>query len=243
MLAYLLIATSVSLVTSAVLGVRLLRLARRSGELPELLMGVSFLVAGVVGYVLTIVGRPDAEGVPANVAAICFAAGYAAISAGVVLTYVFNWMVFHRRSRIAAAATGVASLLVAATVVPMVSARIAHTPPDTLDWIGNVARMGSGVWGAWVALMHAQRLRRRVALDLADPALANRFLLWAFTMAATFVIFLATSLAVGPHASRMSAAHIALISTLTLAAAVAQWLAFFPPRGYLRWIRGVRAVA
>jgi len=242
-LAFLLLATLISLVTSSVLGARLLRLARRTGELPELLMGVSFVVAGVVGYVLTIVGRPGAQDIPERVANACFGAGYACISAGVVLTYVFNWMVFHRRSRVAAALTGVASLLVAATCIPMVQARIAHLPPNALDWIGNCARMGSGAWGAWVAFAHAGRLRRRAALDLADPALANRFLLWGLTMAATFVIFLATSLAVGPDANRMSAAHIALISTLTLAAAVAQWLAFFPPHAYLRWVRGAHATA
>jgi len=237
-LAYLLTATLVSLTASSVLGVRLLRLARRTGELPELLMGASFLVAGVVGYALTIAGRPDAGAVPQDLAAICFGAGYACISAGVVLTYVFNWMVFHRHSPVAASATAGASLLVAATFFPMVHSRIAHAPQDAVDWVGNLARMGSGAWGGWVAFAHFRRLRRRVALDLADPALANRFLLWALTMAATFAIFLATSLPVGSQTSRMSETHIALISTLMLVAALAQWLAFFPPRGYLRWIRG-----
>jgi hypothetical protein len=167
--------------------------------------------------------------------------GYACISAGVVLTYVFTWRVFHGGSRVAATAAGCASLLVAATVVPMVESRIALAPQDALDWVGNLARMGSGVWGACAAFAHFRRLRRRVALGLADPALANRLLLWAVTMAATFVIFVATSIETGPDASRMSAPHIALISTLMLVAAIAQWLAFFPPRTYLRWIRGAAA--
>jgi len=242
-LAFLLLSTVCSLVASAVLGVRLLRLARRTHEAPELVIGASFLVAGVLGYVLTIAGRPGAEGFPPAVAARLFGLGYACISVGVVLTYVFNWLVFQRSSRAATLATALASALVLATIAPMIVSRTGGTPGGWIDWVGNASRMGSGVWGAWIAFVHYRRARLRVPLGLADPVVANRFLLWSVTMASTFVIFLATSIGMGADGSRMSAPHIAIISTLTLVAAVAQWLAFFAPQAYLRRVREAPAAS
>ena len=53
----LLLATLLSLTASLVLGVRLLRLAARTREFPELAIGSSFILAGVIGYAVLLV-RP-----------------------------------------------------------------------------------------------------------------------------------------------------------------------------------------
>ena len=60
MMALLGIATIASLTVSAVLAVRLLRLAQRTRERPEFAIGLAFLVAGVIGYSLMLAVVPHA---------------------------------------------------------------------------------------------------------------------------------------------------------------------------------------
>ena len=61
MLVWLALSTVASLLASLVLGVRLLRLAVRTGQAPELAMGASFLFAGVIGYALMMIGNPGGQ--------------------------------------------------------------------------------------------------------------------------------------------------------------------------------------
>ena len=87
------------------------------------------------------------------------------------------------------------------------------------------------------ALRYYALIEKRVALGLATPALANRFLLWGWmgiTMGAgagANLYFLATHIDVvaDPRAQSVT-------SAVGLAQAVLLYLTFLPPRRYARWI-------
>ena len=61
MLALLGLSTIASLIGCSVIGVRLLLLYGRSRQLPELIMGSSFLFGGVIGYIFMLLGTGGAQ--------------------------------------------------------------------------------------------------------------------------------------------------------------------------------------
>ncbi len=77
LLLFLLISTVASVVVSSVLGVRLLRLASRTRELPELTIGSSFILSGVIGYVVMLVGNPASGAMTVEMAERLLLIGYA----------------------------------------------------------------------------------------------------------------------------------------------------------------------
>jgi hypothetical protein len=239
MLVLLLLSTLASLVASSVLGFRLLRLAARTREIPELAIGTSFIAAGVVGYVLMLMGSPGNQNLPAEQVLVFFAAGYALIGFGVACTYVFIWRTFRPDAVWARwlALAGCAAL--ACSALPEMGSGAGQlVERNALFWIGIVARVGAGAWGGVEALRWWMLLQRRLALGLADAVVANRFLLWGCANVCTFSIFLSTAfITPGNDEGVLTAGAIVLISSLTLTTAATQWLAFFPSSGYEGWIR------
>lgn len=248
MLALLGISTLASLVASSVLGVRLLRLASRTRELPEALMGTAFLVSGVIGYVVMLVGVGGAKAMPPETSEAFFLAGYALISFGVILHYTFIWKVFRPTSSLTRAAVVVAAVAIAGTshpiALPSLSGGAAPgSPTEGLSafafWLGHALRMGGGLWGTFEAGTYYLSLRRRMRLGLADPIVANRILLWTFAAVGGAVIFGATAISNvsgGSVDEVMGTAEILLVSTVTFMVAGCQWFAFLPPRRYLAWL-------
>ena len=97
--------------TSVVVGLRLLWLSRRTGELPELLIGLAFAVAGFAGYLLGILHL--LIDLPATLETTLPYASRALIDTGSVLIAVATWRIFHAGSAPAlAAVVGLAVLLV-----------------------------------------------------------------------------------------------------------------------------------
>ena len=84
-------------------GVRLLAQGRRTRELPELLLGMGVLCIGPVGFGLSMfaaaagASAPEAPSVWAGLSALAVGSGAAAKS-------IFNWKIYHPRSRVVAAA-------------------------------------------------------------------------------------------------------------------------------------------
>ena len=83
---------------------------------------------------------------------------------------------------------------------------------------------------------HHGRLRRRIALGLADPVVANRIWLWAMTSAVVVLqyAYSIASAAFGFGTDPRSSG--AVIGTLGLTLSVLLALAFLPPQRYLRWL-------
>ncbi len=242
MYALLGLSTIASLIVSATLGVRLLRLWRRSRLAPELAIGASFLLAGVIGYLATILGNPATPGLDPEPAHALLVIGLALISCGVSLSYLFVWKVFRPASRWAQALFWLATGALAVTVVPLSGNPTSPAEIGPLTMLGDLVRVGGGAWGAFEALRYYTLMRRRMRIGLAEPAVTNRFLLWGLACCATAAIFLATSILarqqLAPADLGFTPGMAVLVSLLTVATATGQWLAFLPPAAYLRWIAG-----
>lgn len=231
---------------SGVLGGRLLFLARRSRGVPELAMGVAFLVAGVVGTGLGALARVPRVAPPGGIAALT-AAGKLCIQVGAVCQAVFTWRVFHPHRAWARAA--VATVVVALAVVTAGGVRAGRFG-DPLD-VGLWRSLEVGVqalaigWGALESLRYWLLMRRRMALGLADALVTDRFLLWAVAIGAGVVALVISTALAGLHQEAGEAPMLyGLSASIGLVSAVGYWLTFFPPRWYRSWVaqRATRSV-
>jgi hypothetical protein len=234
-------------VVALVVGVRLLALAARTRQLPELLMGVGVLGIGPVGFGGIVLALGLAHDAPA---ASRLVAGLAslAVGSGVAAKYLFNWRIYRPTSPAAA----VASLAGVVAIAAVLAAEGRATGFDTTAWRGSgwhVARsalqVGCLLWGASEALAYWAKMRRRVRLGLADALVANRFLLWAIGAGAAGVgsaIGVFAQLAGGQPP--LGQTWVTMSSSLHgLVSAVALWLAFVPPAAYRRWVRSGQPAA
>ncbi len=231
-------------VVSLVVGVRLVLLWNRTRQFPELLIGIGVLGIGPIGFGAMMVGVTLlARGVSPESLAVrsVFALGFATVIAGVIAKCLFNWKVYRPDSVTAEFVTG-AIALVLGTLYMRAGFEHAFIPSDTVDGpvlVQSLVQVSALLWGSLEALHYWSRMRRRAALGLADPVVANRFLLWSFGAGAAGLgtaIGAAVSWYTGvasfkiPWLVASSSAH-------GLVAAVAMWLAFVPPRSYTEWIR------
>jgi hypothetical protein len=224
----------VMIAADAVVGARLLLLAVRRRQLPELTFGAAFVLLGVVGYPLAVSARsaPGGDGG-------LLAAALAAQDLGALAIYVATWQVFRPDAvwalRGVSMAGGVflASLLGDSYQAGMPLLR------DGGPWyyLGFTARAMAFVWAAAEAFRYHAMMRRRLALGLGDPVVADRFRLWglsAMAVVAAFAAFLAGRLWV--RGGAMSAPVLIATSLAGIVAGVTVLLAFSPPRAYLRHV-------
>jgi len=215
---------------SVVVGVRLLLLAWRTREVPELAIGIALLFGGGFGYLLVmltagirLVGGPLAAA-GLLIGAACLAIGASGLVFG--MRAIFRPSARWARA-LAIGLTGVLALSVAGRCLdPM---RIPSAP-----WIYWTTTGTSAVaygWSAFESLRYASLLRKRARFGLADAWIAQRFLLWGVSASAAVGIHV-TSIAgrILHGTSEIPPALLALGSLLGLTAAAGIWLAFFPPR-------------
>lgn len=226
----------------AVLGIRLLRLSRRTGARPELWLGIAFLLAGASVWLLPFAAS---DGLPAHQArGIAFVA-QAGMTATIACLVLFTWQVFRADS---APGRWIAGGLIAANVGAGCAVLLGATPIPT-GAVGLTVILARSTALSWLfveSLRSAQQMRRRVRLGLGDPVVANRFVLWSIWTGALaciplFVLSLrALGVLVEPVPGEpLPAALRAILLVLAMAGAAAVaagWLAFFPPAPYRRWI-------
>jgi hypothetical protein len=226
----------------ATLGVRLLRLSRRTSARPERSLGLAFLFAGASAWLLPLGAR---EGTPDATARAIVLAAQTGMSVAIALLGHFTWIVFRPH---AAAARGLAPQLIAANLACPV-ALVANGTPLPAGPVGLAVLAARNLVLLWLFLesaSYARTMRRRVALGLAEPLLANRFLLWAiWTGALAFIPLLVLALRVsgalpqptaGPLLEGPWRLVLAALGGGLAVALVACWLAFFPTARYRRWI-------
>ena len=233
-------------VATVVVGIRLLVLAHTNRAVPELFLGLSFLLAGTIVSCLEVAGMVSAqlEAPPARVATL-FATGKLFGVAGMACSILFIWWVFRRDERwalvpaiavMATALVGLAGLLSAGTLSSGVS-------PAPWFWIEFAARVAVPCWLGLEAGRYYFQMKRRMRLDLADAVVVNRFLLWTF--AAGFGLLM-TCTAIPPallgRLHPLSHAALLIVGLAGVGAAVCYWLAFFPPEAYRRRIYARSAV-
>jgi hypothetical protein len=223
-----------------VVGVRVLLLARRTRELPELLMGIGVLGIGPVGFGLMVVAQ-QLQGSHPGLHPFVVAGALVAVSCGVFAKFVFNWRVYHPDSTAAKAVTLAAG---AGLVGTFAYSGLVHGftdlgPVSPQYLLRTSLQVGCLLWGAAESFAYFMKMRRRVRIGLADPVVANRFLMWAigaFAAGWGTAVGIAAQLVTGTDITR-SEGVMASSSLHGLVAAIAIALAFVPPRSYLRYIR------
>jgi hypothetical protein len=160
--------------------------------------------------------------------------------------FVFNCRVYHPTSGFA---RGVAALAALGLVGTWVYSGVAHGfsdvgPISPQSLIRTALQVGCLLWGAAESFLYFTKMRRRVALGLADPVIANRFLMWAIgAFAAGWGTAVGTVAQIVTGAEATQSSWVMASSSLHgLVAAIAIALAFIPPSFYLRYIRS-RAAA
>jgi len=228
--------------TSALLylvaGVRLLRLASRSGELPERLLGAMFVIVGssYVLYNLPIVFDLESLWTQFN-----FAGRIVYLSAPVLLA-VFTRRVFRKNAAWSLwLVCGVATLILVGVTGSTANGDWEGFSISSgwfwLEWSGYVVPF---VWAASEALLQYRKARRRLKMGLSNPMVCNRLLLWGvFAVLETCVWLLvlpqyAQYERQGVFAERWDT----WISVLETSALATIYLTFFPPAVYRRWIVG-----
>lgn len=224
---------------SLVVGTRLLLVGLRTHELPELAIGTAFLTGGGVGYLLVVMALV-LHVFPAPFDELALHVGVFLIYLGTGATAFGVWRIFRPgESWAGALCCAIAGVLAAAFALRLISPAGARAMSAWHFWPSTLAGTASYLWSGTEALRYHEQLRRRVKLGLADPAIARRFLLWGCGCVA----------ALGIHASSMvnrfidpgtiGPAMLALQSVLGLVAAVALWLAFFPPSWFGKLFRPI----
>jgi len=223
---------------SLVVALRLLLLASRTRQLPEFLIGLSFLAGGVLGRG-PVGAAVSADSLPETLRVGLYMGGRFMLVICCLAIALMAWRVFQRDQ---AWAKGLFLVLLAVLAIHSAIDVFVTRPGTPLYesfgyWIGTIAKTGAFAWASWEAIRYYGMLRRRVSLGLANPAVANRIALWgvaagliAFLFLMTPVAQLVTGVAQGNPALSMVQSLIGLSVALCIA------LAFFPPRAYVRWI-------
>jgi hypothetical protein len=226
-------------IVALAVGIRLLVLAARTRELPELLMGIGVLGIGPVGFGL-LVGASVAAASPLLQQFLLWI-GTLAVASGVLAKYVFNWRVYHPQSAIArfvVIAAGVA-LFGSSFYSGITGGLVPQSTIAPLALLRNSLQIGCLLWGAAESLRYWSKMRLRLRLGLADPVVTNRFLMWAIgAFAAGFGTAVGTAAQVVTGKNTFEVGWVMASSSLHgLVAAVAIGLAFIPPASYRRWVR------
>jgi hypothetical protein len=192
------LATLAFIAGSAGVGLRLLLLARRTRQEPELLLGAAILCAAVLGYGVLIANlvvrgdRPPAE-LPAF-AVFLSGAGRILHDVGVTLFLVFVVRVFRADEAWAKAlAGGMLALLwggVAAGAAQGGFRYELEAVGRAAWWCEYAVIWSYSLWSMVESYRYWGAMRRRARIGLAEPAVANRFFLWGtsslFTALATW---------------------------------------------------------
>jgi hypothetical protein len=237
--------TALSLVlvlfVSLVVGLRLLWMARRTGELPELLFGIVFTTSAI-GSAGGQLGQRLLWDEPGVLATVLNATGFGLVLIGTCLLYTVVWQVF-RPDR-----TWAAALAIAGSGMALLGYAIRALTGDfstmTVESPGMAIFQGSRIvlfgWWAMESFRYSSLLRRRVRLGLAAPVSALQILLFGVSGLA-MMVFTATvvSAIFVQHVHPLEVPSAVVLTTVaSLSAAVCMWCAFFPPFALRRLVAG-----
>ncbi|HBZ70436.1 MAG TPA: hypothetical protein DEP35_12200 [Deltaproteobacteria bacterium] len=161
----------------------------------------------------------------------------------VACVFAFVWRVFRAQNRWAAvfASTAILVMLVGTVVILFVTNR--GSPEQRL--LGVIHPLGflvATLWGGVEALLYRRRLLKRARINLSNPVVENRLLIWGSTMLAASVLAVgvAAFAAMGKHGLAMGLAF-----GIGINGTVGWYLGFTPPATYCDWIeaRAARGVA
>jgi len=244
------VSVAIFLLTGGVVGIRLLWLARRTRQLPELLIGTTLFTTSLV--FLPLAGASGVGRSPVGEVSLgLLAAALLVMWLGVSCLIAFPWRTFRPHERWAKALALLLSTLMLGLVAGLLMA-LRASPPEANSfevvklWSGlmRVPFLGALGWNVLETLREYGMARRRMALGMGDPVVANRFLLWGLSGGSQLAIH-ATSLGLHVRGVGMLAEPLGLfvVAAGLLLAAAMMWLVFLPPAPYRAFIeRRARAI-
>jgi hypothetical protein len=233
-----------SLLACGYVGLRMLRLARRTRKLPELCMG-----AGLSAFALAQATRLAFSGIGARLDPELTLAmygvmqlSYATALFGICL---FTVVTFGIRSRWRwALLVGIVGLAVLSRsilvylIAPQLMSGASRLGAPFWEPIAVATFAVAFGWAAAESLHYHGLMRRRMALGLADPIVTNRFFVWGAGAALTgLLVLLLTGLFLkGLTLINNSVAASVMVTLCGVLYAVVPVLTFVPPAAYLRFV-------
>ena len=224
-----------------VVGIRILRVAARTRGLAECLLGGSLFLLGGISVPMNGIVRLVASG--DWVAAVTIGASVVT-SVALVMLYAFTALVFHQgqhwaRAVVLAAAGSLvyyvighaADRMTATNAQEMLAVQMRWAPYTVLNALLAFAWAGSS------AFVHWRRLRRRLALGLADPVVVDRLLLWSLFGAIAVAMTVAAGVLIVLGGTARDVIQPITTTIGGLAVSVVLLLAFSPPQSYLESVR------
>ena len=240
----ILFALFIAEISYILVGIDLLRRARRTRGMPELFLGLAFVFNGL-SYLLS-----DA---PIRLEFDAFANEFSYIGrifAGLCAVTIagFTWRVFRNRVGWAKCLFYAFSALIGiGLVLSALEGDWEGAYPLTytgfwFEWAGGIAAF---IWLATESLLSYSKTRRQVRIGLADPLLSNRFLLigvYGVLATSTYPLFLWMYIEYELHGTwsdpmAVAAGIVELISLASL------WTSFSTPAFYRRWIGDTRSAS
>jgi hypothetical protein len=234
--------------TATAIGSRLVWVGARHGRRPELLLGSGTLLVATIALPLSIA---SGFGGPAGGVEVPLWAGSEFVTQiGIVCLYAFTQQVFRpgvawARALIALVAIVLPVCLALATMNLASAGRDVLSVVATGQWLlfCQFGYMGAFVWAALEGLAHWRSARKRMAIGLVDPVVANRFLLFAIYGLCCTVIGFANVTAIVLERNIATSLVVVIPSAIfSVASSAAMFLAIFPPGWYVARVRGVHAV-
>lgn len=216
-------------VASLALGAKLLGLWRRTREVPELTLGVAFVLGGGLGYLSFFALVVAAgQGAGARTLAALLLLGLACTCLGGLAHAVGVASIFRPGARWTTPVIGAVALWVAGACI----AGVLGGPERAGQafWAAVLGILPLYVWAAGEAFTLAHTLHRRARLGLADPVVAHRMAQWGLSSSMVVAITASTFVARLVYGPVMPPWVGAMNALLGLVAAAAIWLGFFPPR-------------
>ena len=224
---------------SLVVGTRLVRLAVSTRRTAELRIGAGLVLMAVLGYPLMVVAR-KAQALPDPTRAAMALGAAVCLAVGSWLIIAFVRGVFRPESTIARVVTWSYGACAAALVVSQTSgfgwwAWVSQQqgPWAAARWLTLVPIC----WGGVESLRYWLRMRRRLALGLADPVVTDRFRLFGVAMLGGFIANAGTVVCQVQGIEVVGTALGAVVVSPASLAAVSLWLAFLPPAAYTSRLR------
>ncbi len=248
---------AVYLVVAFVLAWHLLARARRNRDMAPFLLGIQLLFAMGFGYMLCAAGMGLAllsKTPSTSLVEALLASGYGCTIVGLFAALWFERRVFWPEARWPIA---LIAGLTGAMAVGWLGAAASggfETGSYASGWVRllTAGMLGTNLWVGIEPLVYHRKLAKRVPLGLAEPLVADRFLLWGLGSLARAALILLGPLAEaqlavlgGEARNSFTASTLVIASGLGLATSIAYWLTFNPTPAYVRWVerryRGVLA--
>ena len=218
-----------------VASLRLIRLSRRNGERPELLLGLYFALSGLYYLVYNL---PSLLGIDAWAAPIEITIEWIYV-VGVLPYLFFIRSVFRPDDAWAGRVVVVTSVfLLLGMLMQTARGRMDLGIDDPLfltEWVGYTTPC---VWMCLEATRYRRSAMKRVRIGVCPPEVANRYLL--LTLFGGFQVLACLADLYWAHdrnvSKSISMVSDALLGGTEIASVALLWLAFFPPLFYTNWV-------